>query len=118
MSIRLASHETVTYLPNPEFGDSEDLQNEMNKTRAIDGTLYTYVKTTTSRRLTFSFKLTREKAMELYYFFLAYTTSIVSLTDHNGIEWSGKFTSNPFEFTNFSVNEQQEIQFEFIGAKV
>jgi len=41
MSIRLKAHQTVTYLPNPEFGDSEALLDEVQKKRAIDGTLYT-----------------------------------------------------------------------------
>lgn len=118
MSVRLAAYETITYLPNPEFGDSEALHNEVNKKRALDGTLFTYIKTTTDRKLIFRFKLTREKAMELYYFFQSYFTSTISLTDHNGVEWSGKFTSNPFDFKNLGVGEQQEIQFEFEGTQV
>lgn len=118
MSIRLAAYETVTYLPNPEFGDSEAIINEMNKKRSIDGALFTYVQTTTARKLTFLFKLTRAKAMELYYFFESYAITTISLTDHNDIEWSGKFTSNPFDFANDGIDERQEIQIEFEGSIV
>jgi len=118
MSIRLKAHQTVTYLPNPEFGDSEALLDEVQKKRAIDGTLYTYVKTTARRKLIFQFILTREKALELYYFFQSYFTTTISLTDHNGIEWSGKFISNPFDFGGHGRDEEQEIQFEFEGTKV
>jgi hypothetical protein len=118
MSVRLAAHQTVTYLPNPEFGDSEALLSEVKKKRAVDGTLYTYIKTTDRRKLLFQFKLTREKALELYAFFKAYHSTTISLIDHNGIEWVGKFTSNPFDFEDGGRDEQQEIQFEFEGEEV
>lgn len=118
MSVRLKAYQTVTYLPNPVFGDSEALLNEVQKKRAIDGTLYTYIKSTSRRRLIFQFILTREKALELYYFFQSYFTTSVSLTDHNDIEWYGKFTSNPFDFGGRGRDEEQEIQFEFEGVKV
>ncbi len=98
MSICLKAHQTITYLPNPTFGDSEAILSEIQKRRALDGTLYTYVKTTTRRKLLLSFILTRGKALELNAFIQAYYTTTVSLTDHNGVEWLGKFTSNPFDF--------------------
>ena len=118
MSIRLKAKQTVTYLPNPAFGDSEALLDQVNKQRAIDGTLYTYVKTTERRKMLFQFRLTRGKAMELYYFFETYFATEVFLTDHNGIEWRGNFTSNPFDFGGAGRDEQQEIQFEFEGVEV
>ena len=118
MSIRLAVKQTVTYLPDPSFGDSEALLDQVNKKRALDGTLYTYVKTTERRKMLFQFNLTRGKAMELYYFFEAYFATEISLTDHNEIEWLGNFTSNPFDFGGAGRDEQQEIQFEFEGVAV
>lgn len=118
MSVRLAAYQTVTYLPNPEFGDSEAILGVIQKKRAIDGSAYTYVKTTDRRRLLFQFILTREKALELNAFFQAYHAKVVSLTDHNGVKWSGNFTSNPFNFENSGRDEEQTIQFEFEGEQV
>lgn len=118
MSVRLATHQTITYLPNPEFGDSEAILSEVQRKRALDGTLFTYVKTTPRRKLIFQFKLTREKALELNAFFQAYHAETILLTDHNGIEWSGKFTSNPFDFSGDGRDEAQAVQFEFEGEEV
>lgn len=118
MSVRLAAHQTVTYLPNPEFGDSEAILSQVNKQRAIDGSLYTYVKSTTRRKLLFQFNLTRGKAMELYYFFQSYYATQITLTDHNNVTWIGHFTSNPFDFVGAGRDEQQQIQFEFEGTPV
>lgn len=118
MSVRLQSHQTVTYLPNPEFGDSEAILSGVQRTRAIDGSLYTYVKTTTRRKLLLQFNLTREKALELNAFLQAYHAETVLLTDHNDVEWTGKFTSNPFDFSGDGRDERQVIQLEFEGSPV
>ena len=42
--------EATTLLPNPQFGDGENLTDEVQVKRAMDGTLYTYVKTKNDRR--------------------------------------------------------------------
>ncbi|KKK96389.1 hypothetical protein LCGC14_2663260, partial [marine sediment metagenome] len=64
--IKLTSYQTTTLLPNPEFGDSEGLLDEVSIKRTIDGSRHVYVKTKNQRRkLIFSFRLTRLKALEL-----------------------------------------------------
>lgn len=118
MSVRLAAHQTVTYLPNPEFGDSEAILSEVQRKRALDGTLFTYIKTTQRRKLIFQFNLTREKSLELNAFFQAYHSETILLTDHNDVTWTGKFTSNPFDFNSNGRDEAQAIQFEFEGEEV
>lgn len=118
MSVRLKAFQTITYLPNPEFGDSEAILSKVQRKRAIDGTLYTYIKTTIRRKLLLEFNLTREKALELNAFLQAYQGETILLTDHNDITWSGKFTVNPFDFSGVGRDEQQAIQLEFEGSIV
>ena len=87
------------YLPNPAYGDSESLTSEVNSKRAIDGTLYTYVKTKGQRRkLLFSFTMTRLKAIELSRFLNMYISKQLKIVDHLNRSWVGYITSNPVEF--------------------
>ena len=116
--IRLASHQTITLLPNPEFSDSEALTAEVLSQQTMDGTLHTYVKTKNARRkLLFTFNLNRLKALELKAFIQAYYKSKIRLTDHNNVLWLGNFTSNPFDFESI-VDERQTITLEFEGCEV
>lgn len=56
----------LTLLPNPQFSDSEGLMISVSRKLAMDGTRYTYVKRKDGRRkLRWSFKVTRNKALEL-----------------------------------------------------
>lgn len=95
--------QTVSILPNPQLSDSEALTASVAAKRAIDGTLYTYVRTKQGRRkMLWSFQLTRPKALELRAFLYAYFASKVKVTDHNGRIWVGNFMNNPFEFSTES----------------
>lgn len=91
--------QTITVLPNPELSDSEALTDRIMPQRAVDGTLYTYVKRTNGRRkMLWSFNLSRPKALELRAFILSYFAARLRVTDHNGRVWTGYLTNNPFEF--------------------
>ncbi len=116
--------QTVTLLPNPRFGDGEAQACEVAAKRAMDGTLYTYVKSKAARRrLTLPLNLSRMKALELRAFIRSYFASPVRLTDHLGQVWVGHFMSNPFEFSTpkraggWPGGEMQTIQLEFEGVK-
>jgi hypothetical protein len=95
--------ETVTVLPNPNFGDTESTAAELNILRTVDGSRRTYVKTrgsggsTNSRRLRWDFRLTRTKALELLEFYRSYSSVKVAIEDHNGRTWVGNFVNNPLE---------------------
>ena len=91
--------QTTTLLPSPQFSDGVALLDTVARKLAMDGTRYTYVKRRAGRRkLTWSFKLTRNKALELRAFIHAYFASQIKAVDHAGRVWLGNFTSNPFEF--------------------
>lgn len=93
--------QTTSLLPNPEFSDTEALTDAVITKRAVDGTLYTYVKTTGGRKkLQWTFLLTRNKGLELRAFLTAYAASKVMVVDHNDRAWVGYFTNNPFELTS------------------
>ena len=116
--------QTVTLLPNPQLGDGEAETCEVATKRAMDGTLYTYVKSKAGRRrLTLPLGLSRMKALELRAFIQSYFAAQVRLTDHLGQVWIGHFTSNPFEFSTpkraggWPGGEMQMIQLEFEGVK-
>lgn len=119
--------QTTSLLPNPEFGDSENLAVEVNLKRAMDGTRYTYVKRKGRRRLQWTFHLSRNKGLEVRAFLQTYLASKVRLVDHNGRVWIGVFMNNPFEFETdartapaiapMPRGERQVITLEFEGEE-
>lgn len=103
MTVRFAGphplYETFTYMPNPDFGDSEGYGATVSRKRTIDNTLYTYVKSKDGRkRLQMRFQCTRSKALEFRAFLQAYYRTEIELTDHLGNRWIGWITTNPNEF--------------------
>lgn len=130
MTVRLAAPypaiQTITYLPNPEFGDLESLTNSMTLKRSINGVRYTYTRAKDGRkRLQMRFVLTRTKALEFRAFLYAYHSTQISLTDHLGQVWIGYITTNPNEFENVSAllhvsaagTTTANIQIEFEGTQ-
>ncbi len=88
-------------LPNPVFGDSEAPRDTVQIRRAMDGTMYSYVRTTEGRReLQFELNLTRLKALELVAFMRSYHASVIELTDTLGQIWIGNFTNEATEIEN------------------
>jgi len=119
--------QTLTLLPNPQFSDAEALPDTVTRKYAMDGTRYTYVKRRWGRhKLKWTFKLMRNKGLELRAFFLAYFAARIRVTDHRGRVWIGNFTNNPFEFstaqraapaiTPVLRGELQTIDIEFEGV--
>lgn len=119
--------QTTTALPSPQLGDYESLTGTVTTKRAIDGTRYTYVRRKGGRRnLQWTFRLTRNKALELRAFLQSYFASQVRVKDHTGRVWIGHFISNPFEFDTpnraapaihpMPLGETQVITIEFEGV--
>jgi len=119
--------QTTTVVPNPDFGDGENLAVEVSTKRAMDGTLFTYVKRKGRRRLQWTFSLTRNKGLEVRAFLQSYYASKIRVTDHNGRIWVGHFVNNPFEFETdrrsapaiapMPRGERQRITIEFEGEE-
>lgn len=132
MSVRFGAPypliEAYTYLPSPEWGDSEAFATTITRKRSIDNTQYTYVKTKDGRKkLQFRFRMTRMKMLEFRAFLQAYYRTRVTLLDHLDQLWIGWITTNPNEFENsraiFGRNSATigetlaDIQIEFEGIK-
>lgn len=98
MSAPYPTLQTMTVMPNPQFSDQEANLNTVNRLTAMDGTRYTYVRRRSRRRLLWTFRLSRPKALEVQEFFKSYFASLIRIVDHRGRIWIGNFTSNPFEF--------------------
>ncbi|MGD0899708.1 MAG: hypothetical protein ABR915_17895 [Thermoguttaceae bacterium] len=120
--------QTTTLLPNPQLSDQEGLTATVTRKTAMDGTRYTYVKRKGDRRkMKWTFRVMRNKGLELRAFLYAYFASPVKITDHNARVWVGNFTNNPFEFDTPEAagppipplprGELQMIDLEFEGVE-
>jgi len=98
MTAPYPASQTMTVMPNPTFSDQETNLNTVSRRTAMDGTRYTYVKRRARSKLQWTFKLSRNKGLEVRAFFIAYFASQIKIVDHRNRTWVGYFTSNPFEF--------------------
>ena len=116
--------ETTTVLPNPQLNDSEAPRHVVTTTRAMDGTLYTYIKTSATDKLNYTFLLSRMKGLELRAFITAYFRARVRMQNHKGEVWEVYFLNNPFEFDasdgarNAPGGEQITVVLEMEGVKI
>ena len=112
--------QTTTILPSPEWGDSIAGPGALQILRSMNGKVQTYKKNKQDRRrLRWSFRLTRNKVLELKAFLKVYHASVVRLTDSDGIIRLGYLQTNPFEYSDgvraggVPGNEMQRITLEF-----
>lgn len=113
-------YQTTVILPSPNWGDSVEVASSMSSIRAMDGTLYTYVKQKIGRkRLRVDFEIARSKALELRAFIKVYYRYLMRITDHNDNQWVAYLQNNPFEFAGktkaepFPGGETMTITLEF-----
>jgi hypothetical protein len=98
--------QTTTLLPSPTFSDQKGLRASVTTARAMDGTLYTHVKTREGlHKFKWDFKLSRDKASELRECLDTYFDKLIEVTDHNDVRWTGYLKNNPFEFSGHSRAE-------------
>jgi len=84
-------------LPNPNFGDAEGLRATLITKRAIDGSLYTFVKKRhQAKTYLWDFQVTRNKALEVLEFYKAYN-SVEVIAYWNDRTFRGFFKNNPWE---------------------
>jgi len=113
----LPAVQTTSFLPNPQKGDVENLLHNIDLKRSMNGTKYTYVKSNSNRRLTYEFRLTRMKGLELRAFIQSYYDSEIKMTNHKAEVWHVRLVNNPFEFSSAS-GETVTIQLQFEGEMV
>lgn len=116
---------TIMQLPNPEWGNTESLDVEINHQLTMDGEQYTYVKSgeeSGTRVINLQWNsLTREKQVELSYFLSAYSQHYIKLTDWNDDIWKVRLISEPISFNidrrGYPMFEQATASVSFQGEK-
>lgn len=85
-------------LPSPREGNQKNLAATVQTMRAMDGTLYTYIKSKRARQVyQWDFLGTKDKARETEQFVEAYSGDAVRVLDHNSTGIIGYITINPLE---------------------
>lgn len=111
-------------IPNPEFADTEGKPVSVNFKRTMNGVKRTFIKSNDRRILSWQFRLTRAKGVELQRFFTSYFRAKLQVEDHKGQLWQGYLTNDPFEFAaetragGWPGGEQVSIRVEFQGERV
>ena len=91
---------TTLLLPSPEVGNTRKLTATVQTLRAMDGTLYTYIKNKRGRRAhSWDFLVARDKYQEVKEFADLYASKLVRSIDHEGAIRLGYIAVNPLEFT-------------------
>ena len=90
---------TASLLPNPILQDDEGLDVNVNLRQSMDGTPYTYVKSSLRSVITYTFEnIGRGKLLELQEFVRLYAGVDIKITDYNGDVWKATIES-PVEFS-------------------
>lgn len=114
---------TTTWLPSPQLGDSVAATGSLDFKRSMNGTPYTYVKSRDARqKFIWTFLISQDKFFELRAFYDVFNGEQILVTDYEGTQFLGYFTSNPFEFESTgravaspSLFTNYQIQVEFEG---
>ena len=112
--------QTSVILPNPLLDDNESLVSNLTLRRSMDNTPRTYVQTSSSRRLRYTFTLNRLKALELEAFFNSYNGANIKMLNWKGEIWNVKLITNPIDFVQTRRAEpggdRTDVNVEFEGA--
>ncbi len=116
--ITLTAHDYVSItLPDPEFGDSIGNVIQIDSKYTMTGDLYTHKKTSTSKKMIFSFNLPRGRALALIEFIKSYLSSRIKIEDHVDKIWLGYIITDPLPLET-EVGEYGSIEFEFEGEQL
>jgi hypothetical protein len=121
-SVIIQSTTTTIALPAPMFGDKQTNIGSLIINRAVDGTIYTVVKTTSRNRLNWKFEVKRQKSNEMQLFLQNNTLQYLTITDWKGNTWYMLVTNNPVIFQAVSKdgsctlnNERHQFELELEG---
>ena len=90
----------TSILPSPEFGDEVSLVADVTVKRATDSCTRTYVKNKQGNKLlTFDWRLTRDKAIELRSFLDLYHSQVLQIVDHRDRVWVVHLVVDGTDFT-------------------
>lgn len=114
--------ETETLLPTPLFQDIQNRLHIVNTRKSIDNIKYTYVKKSGTQRLAYTFRLTREKSLELKAFIDAHIDDEWRMQNWKGEIWKVFLSNNPIDFIatrrGFPCGDEVDVSLEFEGVKL
>lgn len=90
------TNKTTTRLPPPRFLNSRKTESDYQFKRTRKGRLLAYPRTNFDSELKLTFRITRQKSLELEAVFNAYQSGTFWLELHDGSTWAVKLTDNPF----------------------
>jgi hypothetical protein len=115
--LQAAGAQTVI-LPTPELQDAENLNDQVEIDTAIDGTLYTYVQRHTTRRLDYTFLMTRAESVVLQDFLETHNAEWITFTNWKGEVWRVKLDKNPVIYSANRRDNQIDVHLTFDGTKL
>lgn len=116
--------ERICFLPNPEWNDTRQSNDDVQLKKALNGTRYTYVKTTYEKTYSMTFDLYRQKAIELLEFIEDFAGKQWRMTTHHDEYIDGYLMTNPSTFTMIgravygSDTEKVTLPIEFRGISI
>ena len=114
--------QTSVAVPNPLLDDTENLVSDVIVRRSMNGTTRTLIKTSNSRRLKYTFTLSRYKALELQAFFKAYSGAEIRLLNWKGEIWKVRVITNPIDFVQTrrydATGARTDVNLEFEGIQI
>ena len=113
-------------LPNPIHGNTEGRDQLVSFRKSINGTRYTYVKSSERKRLEFTWEtLGRGKLVEIQEFYKLYAGNHIKITDFRGDVWDAIFVGEPeLSIEKRTANagaarkESGTITLEFLGVQI
>lgn len=114
----------VTLIPSPVVEDTQGLEDQINFGQSMDGTRYTYVKSTNDKRLSYTFQnIGRGKILEIQEFFRTFRGEFIRLINFRGETWKVFVDADSINFQTDkrSVNsggsrkEAGSFTLEFVG---
>ena len=86
-------------LRNPQYGNSETYDNNVNFSLTMDGSVYSYKRKKKQVLLLTFNSVTKTIMDEFKTFYNAYIDDVLLYTDTLSVEWLVKFITNPLEVT-------------------
>jgi len=124
--ISLRSNTNTLLLPNPDLADEEAVKQELDTARAMDGDRYTYVKTSSERRLVYQFtNIGRGKVVEVGQFMRANYAKQMIMTNFRSETWN-VYITNAIDLSTSGLatpgdgnrGEQGSFALEMVGTKL
>lgn len=109
-------------LPAPQFGDREGLMDAFNMNISMTGEIYTTIKRTGTKALSYEWDLSYRKAEELAGFIWENNAKAIKVTTWEGEVWLARMVGNPVELRDMlrvgDCDSKVFVQLDFEGVRI